>query len=273
MRRVLGIVSLVTVALAGVTAFAAPAATRKIGPVAKAAPKVAPPPASQKKPTDKPAPAAPPAAAPAVPPPPPAIVSIPTARFCPTSGKVTPLGPASMSVNMGGMRGVVAGDASTTAELAFTYRGPSSTTTPLADGTVRRQIGLRLRAQDTCNAIYVMWYVAPTPRIAVSTKSNPGMATHAQCLDRGYINLRPSNEKPPAPIEVGKSRTLRAEIVGSTLVVKADGVVAWEGALPTEAAALSGPAGIRSDNGAFDFELRVPDGTRGQSGCNGVIRD
>ena len=42
---------------------------------------------------------------------------------------------------------------------------------------------------------------------------------------------------------------------------------------PFEAVAIFGPAGIRSDNGTFDFELCVPDGTCGQTGCAGVVRD
>lgn len=209
----------------------------------------------------------------AAPPGPPPISSIPTGRFCPTSGRVDPLGPFAMKVNLGGMRGVVAGDRSGAAELAFTYRGPSTTTAPLANGSLRRQIGLRLRAQDTCNAIYVMWHVEPAPRVAVSVKRNPGQSTHAQCLDKGYINIRPTKELPRAPIEIGAPRTLRAEIDGTTLRVRTDGAVTWEGVLPPEANAFAGPAGIRSDNGEFDFEVRVPDGSRGQVGCAGVVRD
>ncbi|MBS2012054.1 MAG: hypothetical protein JST00_04155 [Deltaproteobacteria bacterium] len=265
MKKVLSGVLLFSVGFVAVTALAAPAKSS----IAKATQQkgASPPAKSESKP------AAASAAAPAPAPAPPQILSIPTARFCPTSGKISPLGPFSMRVDMGGMRGVIAGDKSDTAELAFTYKGPSTTTTPLADGTVRRQIGLRLRAQDTCNAVYIMWHAAPTQKIAVSTKSNPGQSTHAQCLDRGYINLKPTLENVPPAIEVGKPRTLRAEIVGTTLTVKADGAVAWEGTLPPEAFAFSGPVGIRSDNGTFDFEMRVPDGTKGQTGCAGVIRD
>lgn len=204
---------------------------------------------------------------------PPPLAAIPSTAFCPTSGRVAVLGERLMKVNAGGMRGVVGGDASRTAELAFTYRGPSSASSPLADGTLRRQIGLRLRAQDTCNAIYVMWQVAPTPRVAVSVKWNPGKSKHAECKDDGYINLRPTpGLPPPAPVVAGVRRTLRAELVGTTLRVFADSAVAWEGTLPAESTRFDGPAGLRSDNGEFDFEVRVPGGVS-RASCAGVIRD
>jgi len=309
MRNVVGLLLVASVCLLAFVADAAPAAkAAPPPPAAKAAPpppaaKAAPPPPAAKAgpppkapakagpppkaPAKAPAKAVPPpkgapppksapssaVAAPPAPPPPPSISAIRTAQFCPTSGRVDPLGPFGMKVNLGGMRGVVAGDASAKAELAFTYGGPSSATSPLADGTIRRQIGLRLRAQDTCNAIYVMWQIAPQSRVAVSVKRNPGKSTHAQCLDQGYINLRPTGEPAPPPPQVGAARVLRAEIEGRILRVTADGTTAWQGTLPVEADALTGPAGIRSDNGMFDFELRVPGGTQSAASCAGVIRD
>lgn len=207
------------------------------------------------------------------PPTPPKPSAIPTTRFCPTSGNVAPLGPFGMKVNLGGMRGVVADDKSDVAEVAFTYRGPAANTKPLANGTVRRQIGVRLRAQDTCNAVYVMWHIEPDQKIGVSVKRNPGQSTHAQCLDNGYINLKPETEKPRTPIVSGAPKTLRAEIVGERIRVSTDGVVTWEGALPPQAKELTGPAGIRSDNGEFDFELRVPRGNPWKGTCVGVVKD
>ncbi len=167
---------------------------------------------------------------------------------------------------------MVGGDSSKVAEIAFSYRGPSSSTARLADGTLRRQIGLRLRAKDTCNAVYVMWHVAPIPQIAVSMKHNVGQSRHAQCRDRGYTNLKPSGGKQPTPVVAGARRTMRAELDDTSLRVFADGVLAWEGTLPTEALTFDGPAGIRSDNGEFDFELRVPGGARGAN-CSAVVRD
>lgn len=201
------------------------------------------------------------------------ISPVPAERFCLTSGRVDRLGPFAMRVDAGGMRGVVPGAFGTTAELAFTYRGPSTTTAPLADGTVRRQIGLRLRAQDTCNAVYVMWHIEPGSGIAVSVKHNPQQSTHAECLARGYTLVRPTRATEREPVTVGVRRTLRADIEGRTLRISTDGAVTWEGLLPVEADAFSGPAGVRSDNGEFAFELRASGGVPGPSPCAGVVRD
>ena len=46
----------------------------------------------------------------------------------------------------------------------------------------------------------------------------------------------------------GKPHTLRAEIVGESLVAWVDDAVAWAGALPDDVRTLQGPSGLRSDN-------------------------
>lgn len=180
--------------------------------------------------------------------------------FCPTAGRVSSPGVETFNVNTSGMRGVVAADASRSVELAFVYRGEIENSTPLANGEMRRQIGLKLRAKDTCNVVYVMWHVSPSSGIAVSVKSNPGLATHVQCGDRGYINLKNDTDVSVPEIEPNEPHTLRADLDGELLRVHADGIETWSGPLPAEASAFDGPVGIRSDNGDFDFQLRVPGG-------------
>lgn len=193
-------------------------------------------------------------------------------RFCPTSGRVDAIGPFAMRVNGPGLRGVAPAADGDDAEITFSYRGPSERTAAFGDGTIRRQIGLKLRAQDTCNVVYVMWHVAPTPQIGASVKWNPGRSTHAECRDGGYINLRGSPKgSPELPVEVGAPRTLRARVVGDVLDVAIDGVTVWEAALPPEARALRGPAGVRADNGVFDFELRAR--ASSSDGCERVRSD
>lgn len=164
---------------------------------------------------------------------------------------------ASLRVDSGGMRAIVVGDTSPFAEVAFTYLGPSTQQTPLANGELRRQIGLKLRAKDTCNVVYVMWHVEPKQGLAVSVKHNAGESRHAECTDQGYINVQPKRSAPVRPIVAGERRSLRAEIDGNQLRVWADGRLVWTGPLPSEIFAFDGPPGIRSDNGLFDFELRV----------------
>jgi hypothetical protein len=154
------------------------------------------------------------------------------------------------------IRAVVGDRPRAVVELAFRYRGPTREAEPLASGELRRQIGLKLRARDTCNVVYVMWHVEPTGGVHVSVKSNPGQREHAECGDRGYVNLPPHSDG-VARILPGELHALAARIDGDVLRVTADAALAWEGRLPGEAFAFDGPVGIRADNGEFDVELRV----------------
>jgi len=208
----------------------------------------------------------------------PPLLDVASRGVCVTAGAITPLpGGYGFRVNAGGMRAVIAGDQSLAAEVAFTYRGPSTRAEPLANGELRRQIGLKLRAQDTCNVVYVMWHIEPKPGIAVSVKRNANASSHDECGAGGYINVRPrtsaaapviaSASEPPSDAGAALQHTLRADVVGSDLRVTADGTLVWLGRLPPEAFEIDGPTGIRTDNGIFDAELRVPGGLRPNAVC------
>ena len=41
-------------------------------------------------------------------------------------------------------------------------------------GELRRQFGLKLRAQDACNLVYVMWRIEPASKLVVSIKCRTG---------------------------------------------------------------------------------------------------
>ena len=179
----------------------------------------------------------------------------PKERLCVTAGKVDALSSGRFLVNQGGMRAVVAGGIGKSAELAFTYRGPSTDTAKLADGTLRRQIGLKLRALDTCNVVYVMWHIEPTRGVNVSVKTTPSLHSHEACGATGYLHVKPTKSQAAPRIAPGDRHTLRATLDGLGLRVIADGETVWEGVLPAEALAFDGPPGIRSDNGEFEFEL------------------
>ncbi|MDB5219510.1 MAG: hypothetical protein JWO86_7437 [Myxococcaceae bacterium] len=194
--------------------------------------------------------------------------------FAPASGDLAPVarsrlhvtegrvdgadGTHALKVDIGGMRAVISGDTSQTAELAFQYLGPSATTALLAHGELRRQIGLKLRAKDSCNVVYVMWHIEPTPGIAILVKRNADVSTDAECGTDGYLTVARTTDTRAPLLRSGESHLLRADLDGDTLTVLADGALAWKGTLPDEALAFDGPAGVRSDNGNFDFELRVP---------------
>ena len=155
------------------------------------------------------------------------------------------------------MRAVVLADTPQAAEIRFTYRGPSAGTKPLASGEVRRQIGLKLRAQDSCNLLYVMWWIEPRNQIAVSIKRNPGQRTHEDCDARGYVNMKARRRAPAPRIEPGSTHTLRAELLGRELRVWSDGAPVWEGTLPAEVEDFDGPVGLRSDNVRMDLAYRI----------------
>lgn len=184
------------------------------------------------------------------------VAPIASDTLCVTKGQVD-----GRSVTEPTVRGYARGAGGDAAQLTFVYRGESLETRELAGGDARRQLGLKLRAQDSCNVVYVMWRLDPRPKLDVSVKLNPLAKTHEQCGANGYTKLRPYKKLFVPAFEFGATHTLRAEIVGNELFAWIDGRLLWQGRLPEAARALSGPAGIRSDNVQFDLvELAAPPG-------------
>lgn len=160
------------------------------------------------------------------------------------------------------VRGYARGAGGDAASLTFTYRGESFETRELAGGQSRRQIGIKLRAQDSCNVVYVMWRLDPKPKLDVSVKLNPLEKTHEECGADGYTKVKPHKKSFIPAFEYGKTHTLRAEIVGDELYAWIDDKLLWQGTLPETARAIKGPAGIRSDNVKLDLvSLAVPHAT------------
>ena len=151
------------------------------------------------------------------------------------------------------MRAVALGSHGDGAQLDWIYRGETETTRELASGSARRQVGLKLRAQNGCNLIYVMWRLDPKPMLEVSIKHNPGKATHAECGADGYTKIKATKSWAVPILAAGDRHTLRAVIAGDELTAWIDDKVAWRGTLPEIARSLAGPAGIRSDNLSFDL--------------------
>ncbi len=184
--------------------------------------------------------------------------------LCVTSGEIEQLDGHRLEIEQPEIRAVVLADTPQAAEIRFTYRGPSAATKALGSGEIRRQIGLKLRAQDSCNLLYVMWRIEPRDQIVVSVKSNPGQRTHAECGTHGYVNIKARRRAPPAPpVAPGSTHTLRAELQGRELRVWSDGAPVWEGSLPPEAEGFDGPVGLRSDNVRMDFAYRAGGGPAG----------
>lgn len=142
-------------------------------------------------------------------------------------------------------------------EVHLTYLGATANTSRLANGDLRRQFGLKLKAQDACNLLYVMWWIEPKPNLAVSMKFNPGLQSSWQCGDRGYQSLKATKWGHLPELHPGHSYVLRAEINKQDLQITIDGRLMWEGPIPSEAMALDGPVGLRSDNTRVQFDLLV----------------
>jgi hypothetical protein len=197
---------------------------------------------------------------------PPAVGGLPVTM---THGKAKMNG-SSMMIRTASARGVAPDSSGDRASLHFRYLGPSADVSKLRSGMVKSQLGLKLRAQNGCNLVYVMWRLAPKPAIDVQYKINPGDSTAEECENGGYHRVLPTlNKKASAqfdPPVVGKDTVLSAAIEGSTLSVFVDGAQVWTGELPAEALALKGPAGFRSDNIEFDGTL-----TQGDAGTSTTI--
>lgn len=133
--------------------------------------------------------------------------------------------------------------------VRFTYDGPSEETVDFASGRSRAQIGLKLRAQDSCNVLYVMWRIDPDQRIMVSSKSNPGQHLNRECGNAGYANLRPTSVTHPPLVKPGATHTLGAYLKDDVLQVFVDDKLVWKGDVGT--LSYDGVTGLRSDNGVF----------------------
>jgi len=182
------------------------------------------------------------------------LFPITRAQLCITKGAIEAEG-SRLEVTVPEMRAVVRYPTRAVAEAEFTYLGPTRKDKPLHSGEIRRQFGLKLRAGNGCNLVYAMWRIKPKQELVVSVKLNPGKTTSAECDANGYHTIKPTRDLNPPRLVAGEKHTLRAEIEGSEMKVSIDGKLTWEGLLDSEALALEGPSGIRSDNGRFRFKF------------------
>jgi hypothetical protein len=175
-----------------------------------------------------------------------------------TDGKIQGAARHRLQVSTKEMRATLRFTTEQSVTVKFTYLGPTKEVARLGSGEVRSQFGIKLRAHDDCNIVYVMWHFAPDQKIAVSIKRNPGKSTHAQCLDHGYINnIQPRISDVPQPVEPNQPHVLTASMSGSDLTVTADNKLVWWGDLGPVALAFSGPVGLRSDNARVVFDFLV----------------
>lgn len=185
-------------------------------------------------------------------------------QLCVTNGEITTMPKGRLAINTPSSRAIVQiPTASGVAEIRFTYLGPSEGSKPLASGEMRRQIGLKLRALNQCNLLYIMWHIEPDAKIAVSIKRNPGQSTHEQCDAHGYATIRPRAMLAAPRVLPGQSHTLRADLAGQDLTITADGKVVWDGSVGNGLTGINGPIGLRTDNARFEFDYAVMPATNG----------
>ena len=124
-------------------------------------------------------------------------------------------------------RAVAQGHTGDAAAMRVIVHGETAEARALASGQERRQVGLKLRAQDGCNLVYVMWRLDPKPKLDVSVKYNPGDRTAKECGAGGYIKVKPAKATKHLPIlDDGTEHELRAEIIGDSLYAWIDGSLA-----------------------------------------------
>src|SRR5580704_15550532 len=169
------------------------------------------------------------------------LMPVSKANLCVTEGSIEELPGERLSVNVSKMRAYVNAYTQPVAQLRFTYLGSTPNEAPLASGEMRRQFGLKLRAQDACNLVYAMWRIEPESKVVVSVKSNPQEHTSAQCGNRGYQNIKPLRSVPAPTLSSGSTHTLRADMNGAGMRVFADNGLVWEGSVGPDALAFDGP--------------------------------
>jgi hypothetical protein len=194
------------------------------------------------------------------------LVSVSRASLCVTEGAIEELPGERLSVSVSKMRAYLNAFTPQLVEAHFTYLGPTGNEARLGSGELRRQFGLKLRTQDACNLVYVMWRIEPESKVVVSVKSNPGQHSSAQCGNRGYRNIKPRRSTPVPTLRSGDAHTLRAEMNGAEMKVFADNSLVWEGSVGQDALGFDGPVGIRSDNARLQIDLRAGQPLKPQPG-------
>ncbi|WXH33306.1 hypothetical protein WA016_07308 [Myxococcus stipitatus] len=185
---------------------------------------------------------------------------VPLPRMKVTQGELGEQPDGWLTVRTARMRAVVPGSKTAQAVLRFKLSGPSTEQRAFESGELRQQVGLKLRAMDGCNVLYVMWRIAPKPGVVVNYKRNPDMHHSNDCGNAGYTTVRPSQQSQasaPAP-GLETEHTLRADLDAGVLRVWADDALVWAGKLPPQALELEGPVGLRSDNVRVALQLAVP---------------
>jgi hypothetical protein len=190
------------------------------------------------------------------------LLPVPRAGLCVTEGALEELPNRTLVVSVPKMRAYVNGPMADVAELRFAYLGPTVPQARLGSGASRRQLGIKLRAENACNLVYAMWRIEPDSALVVSVKSNAGQRSSAECTNHGYRNVKPVYSAPIPLLIPGQIHRFYVQLRNAELRAFIDGKIVWQGALGLQVATLTGPAGVRSDNARMQFTLWTDTATR-----------
>lgn len=177
--------------------------------------------------------------------------------FVVTSGALADGADGELAVSQPVTRAVVRDGLPQAARLEFVLHGRS-------DGVgVYERFGLKLRAKNSCNVLYIMWQFAPVEAVIVKLKSNPGLVTHEECGTAGYLTLARWNQSestfPTArdgAVHVLQATLAEVEGRGYTLSVQADTFTSPDVGLDfAELQDINGPCGFRADNVNVTFHF------------------
>lgn len=183
------------------------------------------------------------------------LMPVSRGNLCVTEGAIEDLPGGQMSVRVPKMRAYLNARTPQFVEVHFTYLGSTGNEARLGSGELRRQFGLKLRAQNACNLVYAMWRIEPDSKLVISVKSNPGQQSSSQCGNRGYRNIKPRYSAGIPALRSGDTHTLAAEMDGIEMKAFIDNALVWEGSVGPEALGFDGPVGIRSDNARLQLEI------------------
>ena len=177
-----------------------------------------------------------------------------------TSGKVRPLRSGLLEIDHNSVRAVQKGRWAQNGKIRFESRGQTAELKPFKSGIVKEQIGLKLRAMNGCNLVYVMWTLAPKEEITVRIKENPGKTESDDCENDGYTLLNTYRVPKKKSARNGRTSRLQADFVSKGhkhhVRVYVDNVRVLQVRIPHSfVATVNGPVGLRSDNGRFRLRL------------------
>ena len=186
--------------------------------------------------------------------------------LCVTEGSLTQLTKPYLEVAVPKMRAVLKTQTRQLIEAQFKYMGPTDEIQKLGSGEIRYQFGLKLRAADPCNLLYVMWRIEENASaVHVQIKANPGQSKSSACENHGYRTI--ATRAFPV-LNVDSLHKLRASLSSSKLVISVDAAPAWNIDVDPAALRFDGPVGLRSDNVHLKLKVLAPaEGT--PVGCTG----